>query len=70
MPKDGEILQLSKNTEVLTPVVRRYLASIGHQGTVVGDAVVFVRYENRRAVAAGPTRESVMVTTGPGGTAA
>ena len=64
----GSIIQLSASTYVLDTreKVRAYLDSIGHRERTIGSAVVFVRYENGKAAAVGPTRESVEPQTGEG----
>jgi hypothetical protein len=54
------IHKLSAKTNVmdLANIVKAYV-SRQHGNRLVGDTPVYVRYEHRRAVAVGPTRESV-----------
>lgn len=57
------VYRISKFTNVmdLTQVARAFLKSIGHVGSTVGDAEVWVRKIAGKVVAAGPNRESVDV---------
>lgn len=59
-----KLYRLSRNTNRIdvAQVVRTYLESIGEwkRSSRIGDLEVWVRAEGNRAVASGPTRESVL----------
>lgn len=53
------VKRLSPKTGDMSRVVRNYLNSIGHVGWLIGPVEVWVRYEGRKVVGVGPSRESV-----------